>query len=803
MTRAAENFLIHGYRVAPAELAIYGPHGRQIISADAMTILIELAGQSEHNVSGADLLQCLGDGLAHHPGQIEKLISELRESFDDHVGKPLFIVGTMDDGYRLATPALPLEPGNGDDKDTGIKEKRTGHSADNTISGQPEHAGQAATAQLQTETTTTRARPQGLFESLKRRRVFRVLGSYAVASWLIMQITDVLSGAFPVPDWTPAAVAIALAVGFPVVAVLAWVFQLTPHGMEWDSKPGVPVIADRARFVHFLDLVVIGVLLVAVALLSYGKFFPTLPFDSKTKIAVMPFQDLTESGDGRYLSEGISDDIRTRLYEVPQFLVAARASTNALSNKGLDIKTIGERLTVSHVLDGSIRRVGNQLRVAVQLVDVSTGFNYWSKSYNTRIRDILEMQSNISLFVASELKVLLTKEVREALAENPTENPAAYDLYLQARSFLNRPKTAGNLDNALVLFRQALDQDPGFAQAYAGLCHTFIARYFGTNDTAFIAAAETNCDQALKLDANLAEVHAALGELYLSVGRLDQARASYQSALALDAKSIEAYAGLAKVFNAQGDYEAAETQYRGAIDLLPGYWNGYNLLAQFLLRRGRYEEAAENFQRVIAFTPDNAHAYNNLGATYYLLGRFDQAADYYSRSLELEPGRAAYSNTGTMHYYSGDYQQAAAMFKKAAEEAGSDYRLWGNLADAQRFLPGASDLARQTYGKAIRLARAQLDVNPLDQSALINLAFYYANLGEAKQAGELLQQAGQKSRQNPEHEYMKALSYALLDQPEQASRSRALAISLGFPQTIIDVTPELQELALVETQADN
>ena len=632
--------------------------------------------------------------------------------------------------------------------------------------------------------------PRNLIRDLRRRKVFRVMAAYGVGAWLILQIIDVLSGAFPLPDWTVAVTSILLALGFPVAAGLSWAFQITPEGVIVDVDQARPLTANRSRLIHFVDVIIICVLLVVVAYLSFGDRFARTDSD-EIRVAVLPFENLSDDESVTYLSEGIADDIRARLYEVPQLLLAARSSSASIFGKGLDIKTIGERLTVEHVLEGTIRKSGDRIRVTVQLVEVSTGLVRWVKTYNTRLDDVLEMQNNISLVVVSQLEVYLSKDIRQVLARKPTDDPIAYDFYLQAKGYLNRPRTKSNLDSALSLFESAINQDPMFALGYAGLCRTYIARYYDSSDVANVASAETNCQQAISLDPAQGEIHTALGQLYVSVSRWDEAESAFRKAIDLDARNIEAFTGMGDIFAARERYVEAEERYNMAIDILPANWTGYTKLAYFLVLQGRLEEAAANYQRVVEFTPDNPNAYNNLGVVYYLLGDFESAAMSYRRSLDLDPRRSAYSNTGTMYYFAADYEQAAEMFQKAVGEAGADYRLWGNLGDAQRFIDDRSDLARNSYRKAIELAMTEISVSAAKADDWTNLAWYHVNLGENEIAERYLESAASLPNHTAQQYYTTALVYTLLGNANLAEEAILKAKSGGLPQAMVDATPEL------------
>ncbi len=786
-------FRLHDYEVIPPEQAIIGPDGKKIVRPLSMDVLVLLAKEAGRFFSRDELLsRTIGSDAGADFERLEACIRELQLQLnvpgseciehDDGNGYRLLINPTPPDDHVFETDVGPIhvEPLDGG---------RTGDYLLQTASGP---------VVLHPVREDDDLEWLGWFGELKRRRVFRAVAAYAVMAWLILQIADVLSGALPVPDWTLTATVALLAVGFPVAAVFAWVFQITPEGIKANKdflRPDIPI--DRSTVIHHIDLLVIGVLIIVVILLSYGRIFPFLPGDEQATIAVLPFENLgAEPGDA-YLGAGIADDIRDRLDEVSQILVAARTSSRALFEKGLDIAEIGQRLGVAHVLEGTFRRSGDQLRVNVRLVDVASGFNRWNKSYDTSVEDVLQLQNRISLVVASELKVALSPELRQALAENVTDDPVAFDFYLRARNYLDRPRSNENLEQALGLFREAVAVDTDFALGYAGLCQAFIARYQHTGDTAYVPRAQGNCEKALELDSGLSEVHTALGNLHLLSGELEDAASSFEQAIVINRRAVEALSGLGDVLVRRENAIAAEVEYKKAIDMQPGNWNGYNKYGRFLIQQGRLDEAAEQYRHSIQLAPDNAHGYNNLGVIHYLQGDFANAADSYRQSLELEPGRAAYSNTGTMYYFAGNFEEATTMFRKAAEEAVSDYRLWGNLADAQRYFPGAGDEWQGSYQRAIGLASRQLEVNSNDADTLTNVAWYYANLGSMDTARDMLERALALAPADPQQDYMAALVYVLLDESDAAKQALDLAVSRGFPMSIIRATPELENSPII------
>ena len=428
----------------------------------------------------------------------------------------------------------------------------------------------------------------------------------------------------------------------------------------------------------------------------------------------------------------------------------------------------------------------------MQLVDVQTGFALWSKSYSTKYDDVLAMQNNISLVVASQLEILLTPDVRQALAKSPTDNVAAYDYYTQANEYLLRPLNFENVDLAASLYQKAIDVDPDFALGYAGLCKSDLRRFLLSSDTSIIPKAEESCRKALTLDKTLSEVHSTLGSLYLATDRPDAARDAFETALDLDARSIDAFVGIGRLFMREGNFVDAEARLNAAVVVRPGNWRGYEQLGYLKLLQGKFEEAAEHYGRVLELSPDNANALNSLGAINYYLGNFLVAAERFEQSIAVNPTREALSNTGTMYYYAGDYVQAAHYFHRAVEEVPTDYRLWGNLADALRFIDGEKAQALSLYQKAIDMALAEVEVTGHTDVSLANLAWYHANLGVTDSAASFIEETNQLETLEGQTYYTIALTHALLGNATAAQAAIIKAKAMGIAPTMLDAAPELR-----------
>jgi len=318
-----------------------------------------------------------------------------------------------------------------------------------------------------------------LLAELRRRNVFRVAAAYAVLAWVVIQVTDTVAPVLKMPDWTLTLVVWIGIIGFPFALFLAWAFELTPEGLkrehEVDRSSSITSVTGRK-----LDFAIIGLLAVAVVFLVVDNY--VLKDDSADEtdaanavsgaaagrasydsIAVLPFVNMSNDPEQAYLSDGLAEELLNVLARINGLKVAARTSSFAFRDKEQDIRKIGDTLKVSTVLEGSVRKSGDRIRITAQLIDVADGYHLWSETYDRELTDIFQIQDEISAAIVEALRVHL--DAGPATATRVT-NMAAYDLYLQGRHLRREPR-AGNTRKALDLFRQATDADPEFAAAWA------------------------------------------------------------------------------------------------------------------------------------------------------------------------------------------------------------------------------------------------------------------------------------------------------------------------------------------------
>ncbi|HUO80302.1 MAG TPA: tetratricopeptide repeat protein [Steroidobacteraceae bacterium] len=510
-------------------------------------------------------------------------------------------------------------------------------------------------------------------------------------------------------------------------------------------------------------------------------------------IAVLPFVNM--SGDARndYLGEGLSEELSNRLTKIAQLRVAARTSVFAIKGKGLDVGEIATRLGVRYIVQGSIKRQADRLRVTAALVDGATGSNRWSNAYQPGAADFFTVEDDIAAQVMQALELVLAERPGPAPARPGGGSPAAYDLYLQGLASLRQPRSARTLAAAEQLFERALAEQPAFSRAQAGLCEARVQRYEFEKVPAYVGLADQACANAEALDSDAAEVHLAVGRLRLATGEAAAAEVSFRRALALVPLSPDALIGLGDALDAGGNAAEAERTYQRAIAVQPQYATAQLACGNFLLAHGRPAEAVPLYQRAGELTPDNPSAFSNLGGAYFQMGDLERAAAAFEHSLTLEPRRASYSNAGTVRYYLGQYAAAAELYRKAIELAPADHRLWGNLADA--LLYGAHpDEAPPNYRRALELAEGELAVNPKHAVNQAQAAYYAARLGAHDKARQFLATAIAEGAGDYQAQYYVALAaLGLGDRPTALAHAR-LARKLGYPENLMRVAPELGDI---------
>jgi TolB-like protein/Flp pilus assembly protein TadD len=483
-----------------------------------------------------------------------------------------------------------------------------------------------------------------LLAELKRRHVLRVAALYAAVAWLLIQVTDVVTEPLGLPVRLLKVVIWLLAIGFPVALVIAWTFELTPEGLKRDTGEELPRLVGVSAGRKF-DFAIIAALVAAL-----GYFVATRPSgglatsvrpgaSTARTLAVLPFANLSTSAEDGFFADGLTEEVLNLLAGIEGLKVAGRTSSFYFKGRNEDLREIGRKLGVSHILEGSVRRSGPKLRITAQLVSAKDGFHVWSQTYDREFTDVFAIQDEISRSVAEALKVRLVTGSTDGWAVRPQVNAEAYRLYLVARSKV-RERGLENTQSAVRLFEESAKIDPRFAGAHAGKALALMLLWFnhavGDSRTT-LADAEQAARRALELDPNSSEAQVALGlaselsRYVTGVDRRDEARQHYQRALEIDPHSTLALYWLGR-FERDTNPERAIELFDRAIDLDPLEFMAASSRALSLLQSGRAEEARAEYERLLEIYPDNATLLRNYADGELITGRVSHALEINARA---------------------------------------------------------------------------------------------------------------------------------------------------------------------------
>jgi TolB-like protein/Flp pilus assembly protein TadD len=608
--------------------------------------------------------------------------------------------------------------------------------------------------------------------------------------------------------------------GFPAVVFLAWILDVKSQGVMfdlplWQVEGAVTrqqKKASRPLTMFLCLLVIVGTWGLVIFLddklqtteIKVASLQPQYEAESNAmeadfpanSIAVLAFENFNGLPESDYFADGLAEEILNHLSGIRELNVAARSSSFRFRGKQVDVREVAQLLNVGHVLEGSVRREGNRVRINAQLIDGKEGFNAWSKSYDRNLDDVFAIQREIAFAVVNELKIALSVDSKNRLQLTQSENIDAYIFYLQGLEKLRSSQDAERINTANKLFNQALNIDHTFSRAYAGICEANLALYEITNGVDDFTNAEIACEKAQNLNTDTnSEVKVALGRLYRVRGLYQKAEDILLEAIAISPAEVDVYIELGEIHSAQNKFDKAEASFLRAIDLKRNYWKAYEALAHFYYTKERYNDSAKTYDIVARLTPDSSKGYLGKGSAYWMLGDTKQALQAYERSLELNPSRQAYTNLGMFYYYAGQFKQAVAMQLKALEFAETDHRVWGRLAESYRFIPAQESESQYAYKRAAELARDNLHINKEDWHTRAILGLYLVHLGEKTEGVNLLEEAIEQSKRNPEILYFKALAVLQEDDTEQAVTLLHEAVTVEqYYQQFIALDPDLKRL---------
>jgi len=442
----------------------------------------------------------------------------------------------------------------------------------------------------------------GIVSELRRRNVLRMLALYVVAAWLIMQVAEVLIDLAKLPDWVGTTTLWLLAIGLPIALIFSWFYELTPEGisLEKDIKPGESITHVTGRR---LDFLVISLLAAAVILFAYDKWWTSPP--PELSIAVMAFENMSAEPEQEYFSDGMSEDLLNLLAQVPDLKVISRSSAFSFKGKDVAIPTIAKQLNVAHVLEGSVRLMGNRLRITAQLIEAKSDTHLWSQSYDRDLESTFEVQDEIAAAVVEAIKGRLELSGAPPPRANAAASPEAHDAYLRGR-YLLAQRTRAGIEGAVREFDKAIALDPGYALAHAELAMaTILSLNHGLSNYAdAIVTVASHVEQAMASEPTLAEAHAASGYLLWAQGHLEKALPHFEQAIQINPNYAPAYGWMATIYSRTlGRYKQGSRLIETEIRLDPLSMKAINNYTIYLILMNRLAEAERQLETLEAIFP--------------------------------------------------------------------------------------------------------------------------------------------------------------------------------------------------------
>src|SRR5882762_2772907 len=570
----------------------------------------------------------------------------------------------------------------------------------------------------------------GFFEELQRRKVYRVAAAYIIAAGFIVQMGSAIFPAWELPNWTFRLVVVFLLIGFPIALILAWAFDVTPEGIQ--ATKGTAAETHLRR--NMIILVAIGVIVSAVA----GFFLlPRATGRNIDKsIAVLPFENLSGAPDNAYFADGMQDDILTNLSKIGDLKVISRTSVMSYRGSGTrNARDIGKALGVATLVEGSVRRIGNRVRVNVQLINASNDEHIWAEDYDRELTDVFAIQTDLAQKIVYTLQAKLSPNEKAQLDRQPTQDPNAYLLFVQAHDYANRTDMFRDTSlKAEPLFEKAIKLDPNFSLAFAGLSMVESWVYHSFDPVpARREKARLNADEALRLQPDLPEGHLALGFSYYYGDR------DYQRALA--------------------EFEIAK---RG----LPNEAQAHMAIGAIQRRQGKWTESTENLEKAAALDPKNVGILCNLGYSYMAQRNFEAADKIFDRAIVAEPQslQAAGMKAAVAVQSTGDLSAVEKQFSSVppeADPAGLITWIRVGILTLERKFPEALQVVQQFRGETLATATTA----PCPKAFLEGMLYRYQNDDEKARIA---------------HDHARAVAEKLVrEAPQDSARHGQLGVMLA------------------------
>lgn len=484
---------------------------------------------------------------------------------------------------------------------------------------------------------------------VKRRKVFKPAIAYLVVAWLIVQVADIVLGTFDAPSYIMKTLMFILILGFPVNLIISWVYELTPKGIrktERVKKEGANGSETNGR-----------------------------SYENNKKLVVLPFRNLSSGKDSDYFSDGLTEEIIIRLSGIEELQVASRSTSMQYKDSKLDIDSLGRELNARYLLQGSVRRNNGDLRISTDLIDVKRDAELWAEIYSGKMADVFEIQEKVSKQIVESLQLTISKKERAALKKTATKNSDAFDAYLRAREFLFR-YTRSYLLRSADLFQKAVDFDPKYAAAYAGMSEAY-GMLYETHDKIpkWLERAEQSALKALIYDPNSSEAYSALGLVYYNRNSLDEALLSVQKAISFDPDNFFAYWIRGRLYRMQDRDSEAVVDFYKVLELNPNFHSAYGDLQMSYEKLKDKEMLEDTIQRAALFypnyllhEPEDARAHQFYAFTLERLGRREEAIEEMRKGVEINPDDLIIIyNAACFYALLGDKKKSIQHLKRAVD----------------------------------------------------------------------------------------------------------------------------------------
>lgn len=539
---------------------------------------------------------------------------------------------------------------------------------------------------------------------------------------------------------------------------------------------------------------VISLLILSIA--TYAFLQNSGPATPETrKLAIIPFKNVGVDSANRILLDGILETMTSKLSQIDNYKEALWVipSSEVINNNVQTPQEAYKFFGVNLAVTGSLQDLNNLKRLTINLIDAKNLRQLNSGVIDISGDNILNIQTEMVLKLIEMLDIQPDERIKGTITQGITHIPEASSYYINGQGYLHRYLKNDNLENAIKLFREAVNKDPNYALAYAALGESYWRKYEATNDVIFVDSAKIFLQNAMDINQQLIPIKQTMGLLEIGTGDYDEAVNIFTSILEADPGNEVAYGGLAEAYDNLGLYEQAEQTYKKAISVKPDYWLSYKRLGNFYLKKGEYQNAIEPLYQVVQLTPDNFEGYSNIGVVYYYLSNWEMARKYFTQSYNMEPTESAASNLGTVYYIESNYGEAAKYYSLALDINPNNYAIWGNLASVQG-LVGKQKEERANYLRAIQEAEKQLSVNPNDINVNSVLGSYYADIGDSVQAVKYIEKTLNLAPEIPELIFRAASAYENLGNRKRAVDLMVQALEKDYPLENIQNQPELSEL---------